>query len=107
MTNLKSIHLLILSGFMLGFTPITKALNTDSLFTIWADTSQTVEERCNALYEISWDLLWTDPDSSRKLAHSFGELARESGEWKLEGKAYNTIGVTYYLQGDYLNAEDA
>jgi len=83
------------------------ATNSDSLWTVWGDTTQTVEDRCGALNKITWSIIRSDQDSAVVLARMGAALAKEGGAYYLEGQAINSVGAAFYMKGDHNNAEEA
>jgi serine phosphatase RsbU (regulator of sigma subunit) len=53
---------------------------------------------------MAWDLLYTDPDSTYLLGKKQLEMARAKKMKKFESQAFNTIGASYQVRGNFLKA---
>jgi serine phosphatase RsbU (regulator of sigma subunit) len=83
------------------------AQRTDSLWTIYKNTKNHDTTRLAALYELAWDLIYTNPDSTYILGEKQLQIAREKKLRKQESKAYNTIGASFQMRGNYVKAIDS
>lgn len=83
------------------------AQRTDSLWTLYKNTKNSDTTRLSALYEIAWDLLYTNPDSTYILGQKHLQMAREKKLRREESKALNTIGASYQMRGNYVKAIDS
>jgi serine phosphatase RsbU (regulator of sigma subunit) len=79
----------------------------DSLWTIYKNTKNNDTTRLAALYEIAWDLIYTNPDSTYILGQKQLEIAQNKKLKKQESKAYNTIGASFQVRGNYVKAIDS
>ena len=79
----------------------------DSLWTLYRNTKNHDTTRLAALYELAWDLLYTNPDSTYILGQKQLEMAREKKLRKQESKGFNTIGASFQVRGNYVKAIDA
>ncbi|MCC6463267.1 MAG: hypothetical protein IT260_22550, partial [Saprospiraceae bacterium] len=71
---MKKAHLLL---FALGLTlQLPAQVNVDSLRLTWNNPALADTNRLKALLDISWDLLYANPDSGRSLAWQGLEFAR-------------------------------
>ena len=76
--------------------------NLDSLWNVWNDETQADTNRLKAISDISWyGYLFTQPDSAFFFAQLQLDFAKEKGQKKYIADAFNTQGVSFYLQGDY------
>ena len=101
MRNLPLIILISFSGIC------AKALNTDSLYTIWQDESQSDTARVYAFYGYIWNgFLFQQPDSAYELAESLVAYSQKKQYAKGVGMGYNLQGVSYAIRGDYDKALD-
>ncbi len=83
-----------------------KGQNYDSIWQIWYNTKLHDTIRLDALYTLSWEgTLFSDPDSSYKLAQMQYDYAHKKGHKIYEAQALNTQGVYFYFSGDLDQAE--
>jgi serine phosphatase RsbU (regulator of sigma subunit) len=80
------------------------AENVDSLRSYYKNTKNPDSLRLEALNDIAWDVLYSNPDSAYILGHEELEVARSKKLKKWEAKALNTIGASYQIKGNYLKA---
>lgn len=79
--------------------------NLDSLWGVWNNEKQNDTNRLNALEKIIWDgFLYTNTDSAHSLTKIEYAFAEKRGLKKYIGKAINSEGVVYLIQGKYDNA---
>ena len=79
------------------------ALNLDSLWGIWNDTTQADTNRLEAIYFIAKDgYLISKPDSAFYFAGLGYELAKSVGSIKWEGSALYIQGISFYVRGNYV-----
>jgi tetratricopeptide (TPR) repeat protein len=76
----------------------------DSLYAIWSDQFQSDSTRLSALQKAAWNVIHNIPDSAFNLATQQLQIAQKSGDLYWQSRAYNTIGVSYYLKNDYFKA---
>lgn len=81
--------------------------NMDSLWTIVNNKSQGDSVRLNALNEITWSYLYSNPDTAFILAGQELEMARMLHSRPWEAKAFNAIGATFQIKGNFPKAIDA
>jgi serine phosphatase RsbU (regulator of sigma subunit) len=62
--------------------------------------------RLSAFNDIAWGLLFSNPDSTYILGHEELEMARAEHQVYWESKALNTIGASYQVKGNYIQAID-
>ena len=80
-------------------------VNLDSLWGVWNDETQADTNRLKAMKDISYEgYLFTQPDSAFYFAQLQLDFAKEKGQKKYIASAFNTQGVSFYLQGDYTKA---
>jgi serine phosphatase RsbU (regulator of sigma subunit) len=79
----------------------------DSLWTIFKNVKNTDSTRLNAIYDMAWEFIYTDPDSSYALAIKQLQLAREKKLKVYEAKALNMIGASYQVRGNFVKAIDS
>ena len=80
------------------------AQRADSLWSIYKNTKNHDSLRIAALYEIAWDMIYTNPDSTFILGKKQLEMARAKKLKKAESKALNTIGAAYQVNGNFIKA---
>lgn len=80
---------------------IVASQNIDSLNTIWNDKKQHDTTRLVALNKIAWFYAFSNPDTSRLLSNVELKMAEEKKYPKWIGNAWNTIGVSYWIEGNY------
>ena len=80
--------------------------NIDSLWHVYQDIKNHDTLRLEALNDIAWSLLYTNPDSTYILGHIELEKARSKKLRKWETSALNTIGASYQVRGNYIMAID-
>lgn len=74
----------------------------DSLWNAWTDESNPDTLRYEALHGYNWGgPLFSSPDSALLIAEMQMQFATERNLPKQKAGAYNTLGVVYYLKGDY------
>lgn len=77
----------------------------DSLWGVWNSKEYSDSSRLYAINKMSVSgLVFSQPDSSIKLAQLQYDLANEIGDLDQKGNALNLIGSGYYVKGDYVNA---
>ncbi len=92
---------------MIFFTSGVYAQRSDSLWALYKNTKNNDTTRLSALYEIAWDLIYTNPDSTYLLGQKQLEIAQAKKLKKQESKAYNTIGASFQVRGNYVKAIDS
>ncbi|MBK7668487.1 MAG: tetratricopeptide repeat protein [Sphingobacteriaceae bacterium] len=97
----------VLSILILFFTLSGFSQRTDSLWSLYKNTKNDDTTRLSALYELAWDLLYTNPDSTYILGEKHLQLAFEKKLRREESKALNTIGASYQMRGNYVKAIDS
>lgn len=83
---------------------LSAQVNTDSLWSIWNDTSRPDTTRLTAIQNMAWQIMFTDPDSGRVLGKMELVFAEKRGDKWWQGKALNVIATTYNLNGAYTDA---
>lgn len=78
----------------------------DSLWAVYHDLAREEAERYNALNDIAWEYLYSDPDSMRLIGTLLAEETERTGNVYWQAKANNGIAVSYYLQGEFKEALD-
>ena len=103
---MKQLYKLLLSTFLLFiFTNYIAQVNFDSLWSIWQDTTQKNDTRFRALDDIIWEnYVFSNPDSAIILAQLEIEFSKAVGEKNYEAVAYNNIGLSYDVKGDFQKA---
>ncbi len=79
---------------------------SDSLWSVWKNTSLPDSSRLKAITALSWKAVFEKPDSGIALANIQLELARKSGDPKAIFTAYNTLAVGNKLRSDLTGALD-
>lgn len=99
---MKKLYSLVLF-FHLAFGAFAQ-VNADSLWQLWTDPAQADTVRLKAIQTLAWSLMYSNPDSTALLARKELEFAQKVGNRKWEGKAYNALGGTYHVKGNYPKA---
>ncbi|MBP7809283.1 MAG: tetratricopeptide repeat protein [Bacteroidia bacterium] len=89
---------------ILFFTLNVFSQREDSLWSLFKNTNNHDTIRLSAIYEMAWDLIYTNPDSSFALGKKQLEIARAKKLKKFESKALNTIGASYQVRGNFIKA---
>ncbi|MEX2485376.1 MAG: tetratricopeptide repeat protein [Brumimicrobium sp.] len=71
---------------------------------VWVDTSFTDEEKLNKMYDIVWELIGVDPDSTIVYADVLYQRAQIKGMPKFMAYALSTKAEANVVKGDYQNA---
>ena len=79
---------------------------SDSLWTVWKNTSLPDSARLKAITALSWKTVFEKPDSGIALANKQLELARKGGDPKAIFTAYNTLAVGNKLRSNMSAALD-
>lgn len=83
------------------------AQKLDSLWNIYRDVKNPDTTRLNAIYDMAWELIYTDPDSSYALGTRQLKFAQEKKLKIYESKALNMIGASFQVRGNYVKAIDS
>lgn len=104
--KLKNYYSIFIGVLLILINFTSRAQNYDSIWKIWYNTKLHDTIRLDALYTLSWEgTLFSDPDSSFKLAQMQYDYAKKKGYKIYEAQALNTHGVYYYFKGDLSMAE--
>jgi serine phosphatase RsbU (regulator of sigma subunit)/Tfp pilus assembly protein PilF len=104
--KLKNYYSIFIGVFLILISLTSRAQNYDSIWKIWYNTKLHDTIRLDALYTLSWEgTLFSDPDSSFKLAQMQYDYAKKKGYKIYEAQALNTQGVYFYFSGDLDQAE--
>lgn len=99
---MKKVYTLILIVHLaLGAIAQTRS---DSLWQRWNDPALADSIRLKAIQDLAWSLMYSNPDSTARLAHQAIAFAQKVGNRKWEGKALNTLAGTYHVKGAYPSA---
>ena len=103
---MKQLYKLLLSTFLIFiFDNYIAQVNFDSLWNIWQDTTQKNDTRFRALDDIIWEnYVFSNPDSAIILAQLEIEFSKAVGEKNYKAIAYNNIGLSYDVKGDFQKA---
>jgi len=97
--RMKKVYILVLlSHLAFGAFAQTKS---DSLWQRWNDPDLADTVRLKAIQGLAWSLMYSNPDSTARLAKQAIAFAQKIGSRKWEGKAWNTLGGTYHVKGAY------
>jgi len=81
------------------------ALNLDSLWGVWSDTTHSDSIRLDAMNKLAWDgYLFSQPDSAYYFAGLKYQFAKEKGLKNYMANALNIQGVSFYLKRNYAKA---
>jgi tetratricopeptide (TPR) repeat protein len=78
--------------------------NPDSLWQVWLDESKPDTTRLKALQGFAWTKMYSNPDSAAMLANMELDYAVLVNNPTWQGKAYNTLGGTFHVRGEYATA---
>ena len=78
--------------------------NMDSLRLVWDDTTKSDKSRLNAIWYISWNDIYNNPDTSIYYAFQHLDFANSSKDKYNISLAYNTISVAFMNKSDYDNS---
>jgi tetratricopeptide (TPR) repeat protein len=96
--------------FILAFLLLCQAVvlfgqgNPDSLWLVWQDASKPDTTRLKALQNFAWTKMYSNPDSAAILAKMELDYAVSVKNLTWQGKAYNTLGGTHHVRGEYATA---
>jgi adenylate cyclase len=98
-------HLYISFFVVLLSGPAQSQADRDSLLHILEDVTKPDTQRIAAGHSLVWRVyLQKSPDTARLYAKRTLELAQNLGRSKQISRAYNSIGVTYHIQGEFKEA---
>lgn len=92
----------LLFSLFLGISVFSQ--NVDSLRNYYRNKKNPDTLRLEALNDLAWSALYSNPDSAYILGHEELEVARSKKIKKWEAKALNTIGASYQIKGNFLKA---
>ncbi len=78
--------------------------NADSLWGVWNDTAQPDSSRLQAMNDLAWSLLFTQPDSAYQLAQLQYDFAINIADTGGQAGAYNVMGISFWVRGDFPQA---
>ena len=103
--QLISLKLLLLVFSFCFLVSTSTALNLDSLWGVWNDTTQADTNRLKSIYLVIWKrYMFSQPDSAFYYAGLEYELAESTGNKLWQANALNLKGITFYLKGNYEEA---
>lgn len=76
-------------------------VNADSLRAVWENDKLADTTRLRAIHEWAWDLRFKEPDSMMALAQQQLDFSVSRGQRYWEARAINSMGVFYYIKGDF------
>ena len=98
---------LLILVFVFSSISGSNALNIDSLWSIWDDTSKPDTIRLEAIGIIAWEgYLFSKPDSAYYFAQLQYDFAKETSNSHFIAAALNTQGATRWMQSKYSSAID-
>ncbi|NOX86826.1 MAG: tetratricopeptide repeat protein [Chlorobi bacterium] len=86
--------------YLFSFIPATAA-NNDSLWNVWNDASRPDTLRMNALKNITWKVIFDNPDSGFMLAGMLYDHALKSNDLYMQCWSYKAKGIAKDIEGDY------
>lgn len=101
---MKKVLFFLIFLLYLPSSGFTQNQRLDSLWAIFSNTAEQDTNRLYAIHAYAWTFNSNNPDSSILMAEKELALAKQSGERKFEGRAYNTIGFAYNNKGAYPKA---
>lgn len=94
----------LLLSSLLWSCALCAQVNADSLWGVWSNSGLADTVRLKAIQDLSWSLMYSNPDSTAQLANLGVQFAQKTGNRKWEGKLLNTVGGTYHVKGNYPSA---
>ena len=93
---------LLLFGVFMGTSLTSPAYskNNDSLRAI-LDTLSADSLRISTLYKLSWNYMFSAPDTARQYARSMMELAGKTDDKPSYGNGLNLLGISHDVEGRY------
>ncbi len=79
----------------------------DSLWNVFKNVNNHDTIRLSALYDMSWEIVYDNPDSSMILGEMIKNLSQSKKIKKWESKAYNIMGAAFQIKNEYLKAVSA
>lgn len=79
----------------------------DSLWNVFKNVKNHDTIRLSALYDMSWEIVYDNPDSSLILGEMIKNLSQSKKIRKWESKAFNIKGAAYQIKNEYLKAVNA
>jgi tetratricopeptide (TPR) repeat protein len=77
---------------------------TDTLWNIHTDEKESVDKRVWAIDEMAWELLFSQPDSARKISFIALGFAKKHKQERWISEILSTIGVSYFVEGKFPKA---
>ncbi|HIA36086.1 MAG TPA: tetratricopeptide repeat protein [Flavobacteriales bacterium] len=104
--HLNMLRLTLISSLCLWLTmAVAVAVNLDSLWGVWNDTSQTDTKRLSAIHDIAWEgYMFSRPDSAFYYANMQYRLAENLGNKESMASALSLQGISFAIRGNYEQA---
>ena len=99
---MKTKYIFLLSFFI--FCSQIWATNIDSLWKVIRNQNTNDTSKINAYYELGWEYIYTNPDSSLLLGKKAIELTKDKKLKRFQSKILNLMGASLQIKGDYLQA---
>ncbi len=96
--------ILILNSAFLILNSFCYSQTTDSSWQVYKNIKNPDTVRLEALNNVAWDLLFSNSDSTYRLALKELEYAKSKKLKKWESKALNCLGGFFHVKGNYLKA---
>ncbi len=80
--------------------PFVFSINTDSLWNVWNNPSQPDTIRMNALKDLTWKMVFQNPDSGYNLAGKLYDQALKSNNLYMQCWSYKAKGITKDIKGN-------
>lgn len=93
-------NIILLTVLVSLFSVSLYGIEKDSLWSVWNDTSQQDTSRLNAIHDLSWHLIFRDPDSAFVLCNMFYDYASELENIKMQAIALKHLGVNCDIKGE-------
>lgn len=100
-------HILFFSLLLTAVLPAKAGSSDDSLMKIWDNRQLHDTVRFEALGKLSRNFSFSDPDSSLVLAQMLFKAASVKSMHRWMGSAQNTIGICYWVKGEFTPALEA
>ncbi|MBL4657938.1 MAG: tetratricopeptide repeat protein [Flavobacteriales bacterium] len=98
---IRKISALITIGWVvININPSVAESTADSLWAAYNDENLHDSMRIEAISNLAWEIMFSVPDSARKIAHLQLDYAGRKQNKKWQSQAYNTIGVTHAITAD-------
>ena len=89
---------------IISFSFHLHAQDNDSLWAVWNNNQLSDTNRMEAMKEISWKTLFSNPDSGYVLAKTLLDFAVQKNDFGMQATALKTMGLSVYFKDDFQKA---